>query len=144
MSIQTIKLRYSSVNIEDIKELQNQLSISFKYAYNRAKNGFNQVQTRELIKSLNNTSNDAFLNHCAVMKGFAAFKSAQERNATKVVFGGRKNLIALQNNKITKEKWKELRQQPIYCIGETNQKGNRKFKLNIENNCIIFKLSKNI
>ena len=143
MSIQTIKLRYTSVNIEDIKELQKQLSISFKYAYNRAKNGFNQVQTREFIKSLNNTSNDSFLNHCAVTKGFAAYKSAQERNTSKVVFGGRKNLIALQNNKITKEKWKELRQQPIYCIGETNQKGNRKFKLNIENNCIIFKLSKN-
>ncbi len=82
MSIQTIKLRYTSVNNEDIKELQKQLSISYRYAFNRAKDGLSQGQTREQVKQLQNVSNDSFLNHCAVTKGFSCYKSAQERIKT--------------------------------------------------------------
>ncbi len=143
MSIQTIKLRYSSVNLNDIRELQKQLSISYRYAFNRAKDGLSQLQTREQVKQLQNVSNDAFLNHCAVTKGFSCFKSAQERNQTKVIFGSKKQLKLREKSSISKNEWKDLRLMPIYSIGESNQKGNRKFKLNIYNNEIIFKLSKN-
>ena len=42
-----------------------------------------------------------------------------------------------------RQQWTELRQMPITSIGEAPQHGNRKFVLDIDNNSILFKPSKN-
>lgn len=70
----------------------------------------------------------------------------EERNGhEKVIFGGRGNLKRRFLNKITNEQWKELRLENICSIGESPQKGNRKFDLQIiEENKIIFKPSKKL
>ena len=39
------------------------------------------------------------------------------------VFGGKKNLIALAEGKLSKEKWRELRANSFTSIGQANQKG---------------------
>ena len=142
MSIQTIVLSYKSDQQHEIACLQKQLSNATRYAYNRSKDGWTQIQTRNAVKLLNNVSTDAFLNQCAVVNGYSIHKSAQERNQDKIVFGSRKNLELRITFKISNEQWKQARLLPIYCIGESNQKGNRKFKLDINNNQIIFKLTR--
>lgn len=143
MSHQTIVLSYTSDQQHIINCLQKQLSNATRYAYNRSKDGLSQTETRNAIKSLNNVTSDAFLNQCAVACGFDIHKSAQERNQQTVVFGSKKSLKLRSTSKISKEQWKQQRLLPIYCIGESNQKGNRKFKLDLANNQIIFKLSRN-
>lgn len=139
MSIQTIKLSYQSEHQNDIQELQRQLSISTRYAYNRSKNCLTQKQTRNLIKTLNNVSNDAFLNHCAVIQGFDIHKSAKTREQDKLIFA-KKSFELRKASKISSQQWKQQKLLPIYSIGECLQKGNRKFKLDLANNRIIFKL----
>jgi len=39
------------------------------------------------------------------------------------VFGGRKNLLLLQNGKLNLEKWRQLRSNAFYSVGQANQKG---------------------
>ncbi|ACX52033.1 transposase, IS605 OrfB family [Ammonifex degensii KC4] len=39
------------------------------------------------------------------------------------VFGGKKNLLLLQEGKLSKEKWRELRSNAFYSVGQANQKG---------------------
>lgn len=39
------------------------------------------------------------------------------------VFGGKKNFLLLQEGKLTKEKWRELRSNAFLSVGQANQKG---------------------
>ncbi|WP_066353927.1 hypothetical protein, partial [Fervidicola ferrireducens] len=39
------------------------------------------------------------------------------------VFGGKKNLLLLQEGKLSKEEWRELRSNAFYSVGQANQKG---------------------
>lgn len=39
------------------------------------------------------------------------------------VFGGKKNLLLLQEGKLSKEEWRELRSNSFYSVGQANQKG---------------------
>jgi len=80
---------------------------------------------------------------CAIMQGFDIAKSADLRGQNKLIFGSKKIWEKRQRNEITNEEWKQSRLLPIYSIGETNQKGNRKFVLDIDNNQILFKSNKN-
>lgn len=58
-----------------------------------------------------------------------------------IVFGGKNNLIKLQNGQITKEQWKQLRLIPKFISGQNFQKhGNRKIKF--QNNCFVYKVGK--
>ena len=57
----------------------------------------------------------------------------------KIVFGGFKNLIKKSLGKITSEEWDNLRNPYIYCIGsKSDDMGNRKVKIDLENNKVIF------
>ena len=80
MSIQTIILSYESDQQHTINCIQKQLSNATRYAYNRSKDGWSQIQTRNAIKTLHNISTDAFLNQCAVANGYGIHKSAQDIN----------------------------------------------------------------
>ena len=59
----------------------------------------------------------------------------------KLVFGGKENYRLRQENKITKEEFKQNRLSPLYSIGESQFKGNRKFNINSDLT-ISFKPSK--
>ncbi|KUK36915.1 MAG: Transposase, IS605 OrfB family [Thermacetogenium phaeum] len=39
------------------------------------------------------------------------------------VFGGKKNLLLLQEGKLSKEEWRKLRSNAFYSVGQANQKG---------------------
>ncbi|WP_312284052.1 hypothetical protein [Candidatus Igneacidithiobacillus taiwanensis] len=47
----------------------------------------------------------------------------KEGTVPAAVFGGKNNLIALQNGKIFKDQWRELRSNSFTSVGQANQKG---------------------
>ena len=62
-------------------------------------------------------------------------------NPLKLIFGGKENYRLRQEGKITKEEFKLNRLSPLYSIGESQFKGNRKFNINSDLS-ITFKPSK--
>jgi len=57
-------------------------------------------------------------NRLAYWKGFL-----ERDEVPSAVFGGRKNLLLLQNGKLSLEKWRRLRSNAFYSVGQANQKG---------------------
>ncbi|HBT47065.1 MAG TPA: transposase, partial [Peptococcaceae bacterium] len=57
-------------------------------------------------------------NKLAYWKGFL-----ERDEVPPAVFGGKKNLLLLQEGRLTKEEWRELRSNSFYSVGQANQKG---------------------
>jgi len=139
----TIKLPYTANDeFKDfLKILRKQYTSVIHWSYNRFKEGLKEKDIRLFSKHLNHIENlDSWFIQSAIYDGKGIF---QRNGQEKVIFGGRGNLKRRFLNKITNEQWKELRLENICSIGESPQKGNRKFDLQIiEENKIIFKPSK--
>ena len=138
--MKTIKLPYKTT--EDLTSILKQYSNVVRYSYNRFLEGKTERDIRELSKSLNSID---LLNSWLIQCGIKDGKAIQTRfKNEKVIFGGKHNLIKRSKNKISKEEYQLKRLCPINIQGEELKQGNRSFKLDIiENNQIIFKLSKN-
>lgn len=138
--MKTIKLPY--ITSEDLTSVLKQYSNVVRYGYNRFLEGKTEKDIRLLSKSLNSID---LLNSWIIQCGIKDAKSLQIRfKNKKVVFGSKYNLINRLKNKITKEEYQTKRLYPINIQGEELKQGNRSIKLDIiENNQIIFKLSKN-
>ena len=138
--MKTIKLPYKTN--EDLTSILKQYSNVVRYSYNRFLEGKSEKDIRELSKSLNSID---LLNSWLIQCGIKDGRAIQTRfKNEKVVFGGKYNLINKLKNKISKEEYQLKRLCPINIQGEELKQGNRSFKLDIiENNQIIFKLSKN-
>lgn len=109
-----------------------------RYAFNRYKDGTSEKDIRLLSKILHNIPSDSWFIQCAIKKANYLFLSNKE----KVIFGGKFNFFQRLKNKLNKDEFKSSRLFGIYSQGETLKCGNRKFKLDITNNQIIFKFSK--
>lgn len=140
--MKTIKLTYSTSEEDKvvIKDEIRKSSSVVRYAFNRFRENKTEKEIRFLIKDLSNISSDSWFNQCAIKKAEYLYVA---RKTDKVIFGGKFNFIQRLSHKISNEEIKELRQLAIYSQGEKLFKGNRKFELDIKNNKIIFKLSKN-
>ena len=102
-----------------------------RFAFNRFQDGVKQREIYQLI-------NDKFECNCHL-------KNSALRNANglftlnknkKVHFG---KFLKFQKGLITKDELKDSRNTGIISEGEMNQKGNRLFKIDVENNCFIYK-----
>ena len=71
-------------------------------------------------------------------KNSAIFDSKSLLGKEKVIFGGKKLFIDRCQNKISKDEFQIKKLRPIYSVGESDKKGNRKFSIITENH-IIFK-----
>jgi len=143
--MKTIKLPITlSEEIKNIiLDLQRQQNNVIKYTYNRIKDNekITQKELTKLVNSMNNITIGSWLKQSAITKAKYIFKSNKESN---IIFGGKYLFLQRIKNKISKEEFKQKRLLPLYIEGETLQKGNRLFKLNIiENNSMIFKASRN-
>jgi len=138
--VKTIKLPYKTT--EDLISVLKQYSNVVRYSYNRFLENKSEKDIRELSKSMNSID---LLNSWLIQCGIKDGKAIQTRfKNEKVIFGGKYNLINKLKNKITKDDYSLKRLSPINIQGEELKQGNRSFKLDIiENNQIIFKLSKN-
>ena len=138
--MKTIKLPYKTT--EDLTSILKQYSNVVRYSYNRFLECKTEKDIRELSKSMKSID---LLNSWLIQCGIKDGKAIKTRfKNEKIIFGGKYNLINRLKNKITKEDYLLKRVLPINIQGEELKQGNRSFKLDIiENNQIIFKLSKN-
>ena len=138
--MKTISLPYtcSEDDRDFIKDEIRKSSNMVRYAFNRYKDGKSEKDIRLLSKNLQNVPSDSWFIQCAIKKANYLFLSNKE----KVIFGGKFNFFQRLKHKLNKDEFKSGRLLGVYSQGETLRCGNRKFKLDITNNQIIFKLSK--
>ena len=139
-NIITLKLKYSTDEnsktriLEYIKNYNNVL----RFTYNRLHEN-KDLKTKE-ITVLQKTMNNIFVD--SHFKNSAIFDSKSLLGKETVIFGGKKLFIQRCQNKISKEEFQLKKLRPIYSVGESDKKGNRKFSIVTENH-IIFKPNKN-
>lgn len=141
----TIKLPYTSTleDREHIRQLQKVQSPMIRCAYKQASYGLAEIEVRKEVRSRSVMSSlDSWFQQSAVKSGIGMFKADHELKVESRVFGGRKNLIRRSKGLITQEEFSEMRILPLYCIGESLPRGNRKFEFG--KNLIVFKPSKGI
>ena len=151
--MQTIKIKYYTENKVDSEYIDTcciQYASMLHCAFNLYKKGLNQKEIEKKLSSLNNISlvNNSFDRRSCAMHSNTIFKSNQTQidedgNINKLIFGGRKSFLDLIKGNITKQEWKEKR-KVYYSIGESNQKGNRRFQLNKDLKSITFKPNRDL
>lgn len=138
----TLKIPYKS-NDEFkpfLNNLRREYSLLVRYSYNRLKEGTSEKDIRVLHKSLNNIDNlDAWTRQCAINE---AKQILNKHGENKVIFGGKPNMVKYLKGLISKEVYKETRLLPLNIFGEKANGGNRKFKLDLFNDRIIYKHSR--
>lgn len=139
--MKTISLPYtcSEDDRNFIKDEIRKSSNMVRFAFNRYKDSKSEKDIRLLSKSLANVPSDSWFIQCAIKKGNYLFLTNKEN----VIFGGKFNFFQRLKHKLDKDIFKENRLLGIYSQGETSKCGNRKFKLDISNNQIIFRFSRN-
>jgi IS605 OrfB family transposase len=138
----TIKIPYKSSHEFQtfLKELRREYSCLVRYSYNRLKEGISEKDIRVLHKSLNNINNlDAWTRQCSINE---AKQILNKHGESKVIFGGKSNMIKYLKGLINKDLYKENRLLPLNIFGEKANGGNRKFKLDLFNNKVIYKHSR--
>lgn len=138
--MKTINLPYicSEDDRNFIKDEIRKSSNMVRYAFNRYKDGTSEKDIRLLSKCISNVPSDSWFNQCAIKKANYLLLANKE----KVIFGGKFNFFQRLKHKLNKDEFKSGRLLGIYSQGEKLANGNRKFKLDIANNQIIFKFSK--
>jgi IS605 OrfB family transposase len=135
--MKTIKLPFKTDNPEFLIDLQRQYTILLKSGYNRLLEGMADKEIRLYLKNLDGVKDldSRFIENVILdIKGF------QREN--KMIFR-RKNFNKRSKDKISKEEFKRDKYLPIVNYGEKSVKGNRKFKIDLFSNKIIFKLNRN-
>ena len=111
------------------------------FAYNRFHND-NSVKEKDVrfqVNQLFKGKLNSWLLQCAIKEG----KSIQERNKSKkVIFGGKSLYKRYLMKLINKEEFDKQRQLPISSQGEMLRKGNRMFDFHLDNQLLIFKVSR--
>ena len=139
-NIITLKLKYSTDEnsktriLEYIKNYNNVLHFTYNRLHENDK--LKTKEITELQKLMNNVFVDSYFKNSAIFDSKSLLKN------DKVIFGGKKLFIDRCQNKISKEEFQLKRLRPIYSIGESLRKGNRKFSIITENH-IIFKPNQN-
>jgi IS605 OrfB family transposase len=135
----TVKLPYVTDQPEIIQEYQKRYSPVIRSAYNLSID-LSRTEKRHVLKS-RFPGNDAWFQECALLEGISMRESDSEKEKCRI-FGGRKLFSDRISNKITKEEWRIARLLPLSIVGEANQKGNRKVKLDIQNKVIWLKFDR--
>ena len=141
----TLKIKYSSsAEFQDLlKEYRREQSCLVRIAYNMFLKGLNEKQIRERLSVYNFNLLDSWFVQSAIRDAQSLYRAklAQQEEGnplTKVIFGGKSNLKQYLRKKITKEEFKNNRLRPLYVEGEGIKSGSRKFRLDIENNQVLF------
>ena len=137
--MKTIKLKI--MNPIDLDyELRTYNSV-VHFAYNRFHNDSSakEKDVRSQVNQLFKGKLNSWLLQCAIKEG----KSIQERNESKkVIFGGKSLYKRYLRGFICKEEFDKQRQLPISSQGEMLQNGNRMFDFHLDNQSLIFKVSR--
>ena len=141
----TVKLKYTTndTSLSTLKTYMEHYSKCVKFMYNRICDNpsTSEKELRELSHEINNIYLlNAYQIQCAIKEA----KQLYSANGSGIVFGGRKNFIRRCKCKITKDEWRKKKLGSFCVLGEAPQKGNRNFRIDAENNRIVFQPNKNI
>ena len=138
MSIKTLKIQYKCESDTDHNKIFNYIqnyNWVLRFTYNRFKEYDFDLETKE-VTALQKTMNNIFIDsHFLNSARYHAMQYKDVENT--VVFGGRKNFIERCQHKISKEEFDKKRMQPIYSVGESSKKANRKFRI-LDESTILF------
>ena len=111
------------------------------FAYNRFHDdsSVKEKDVRFQVNQLFKGTLNSWLLQCAIKEG----KSIQERSESKkVIFGGKSLYRRYLRKLINKEEFDKQRQLPISSQGEMLQKGNRMFDFHLDNQSLVFKVTR--
>ena len=142
----TLKIKYSTdkLSLGYIFHVREDYNKVLRFTYNRLVDNpkYSTKELTSLQSKLNNIDScKSHLKNSAIYNSKEIYNKNKGDNPQKVIFGGRKNFINRCKLNISKEEFVENRTLPIYSIGESNQLGNRLFKI-IDTNTILFKPDK--
>ena len=139
-NIITMKMKYHTETKEDSDRIfqmmvnyNNIVKCTYNYLLKHPKASTTEISHYQ--NSLNNIFLDTHFKGSAIYEAKGLIKRNGEN---KVIFGGKKLFIQRCKNKITKEEFHKEKQIPIYRVGQSNEKGNSKFKI-ITEEYILFK-----
>ena len=139
-NIITMKMKYHTETKEDSDRIfqmmvnySNIVKCTYNYLLKHPKASTTEISHYQ--NSLNNIFLDTHFKGSAIYEAKGLIKRNGEN---KVIFGGKKLFIQRCKNKITKEEFHKEKQIPIYRVGQSNEKGNSKFKI-ITEEYILFK-----
>lgn len=139
----TIKLPYTtSDECQDfISKIRQQQSCIIRYAFNRFQEGLKDTQIRHKIKAemKNIEFIDSWMIDSAILEAKTIYSS---KKGQKVLFGGKYNWTQFIRGNIDKKEFKNNRLHHYVVSGEKLSYGNRKFKLSLNDNKIIFKYNR--
>ena len=118
-----------------LKQYRQEQSCVIRSAFNRYQDKLDEKSIRANIKDLDNITLDSWWKASAIVTASGIYQKLGDK---KVIFGGKQNLYRYNRGLITKDEFKARRLRPLVSIGEAFQTGNRKFRLDVENNTLIF------
>lgn len=125
-------IQLSEEDVEFVLTQQRIQSSMIRSAYKTAELGLAEISVREKLRTQFGTQMDSWYLQSAVKSGMGMFKADNELGVFHRIFGGKKTFIRRQKGLITNDEWKMARLLPLYLIGESPQKGNRKFDFSVD------------
>ena len=145
----TIKLKYETTkeNKQIIFNFQKNQNNVVKFLFNRLQED-ETLSHRQLYNlardKMNNIFIDSWFRDSAVDKARSMYSSMKESENKSVIFGSKKLFTKRCQHKISREKFQKEKVSPLYSLGEKHSFGNRKLELDVANNKILLKLTRDI
>lgn len=121
-------INLSEEDADFIKRVQQEQSPMIRSAYKLAAVGLAEISVRAEIRARFAETLDSWFQQSSVKLGIGMFKADRELGVKCRIFGGKSNFIRRSKGLISNTEWKQHRLMPIYLIGESPARGNRKFE----------------
>ena len=131
----SFRFKYEDKKLQDVLLEDSRICSAMKrFVFNRLLEKKSKVEINAELKE--KFKCNSFLRNSEIIDGSMAFDGFKKRNCDKLYFGQFKKF---QKGLITKEEYKDSRNTGIYSVGEANQRGNRLFKVDLQNNKFVYK-----
>ena len=131
----SFRFKYEDKHLQDVLLEDSRICSSMRrFVFNRLKEKKSKVQINSELKE--KFKCNSFLRNSEIIDGSVTFDGFKKRKCDKLYFGQFKRF---QKGLITKEEYRDSRNTGIYSVGEANQKGNRLFKVDVQNGKVVYK-----
>ena len=131
----SFRFKYEDKKLQDVLLEDSRICSSMKrFVFNRLLEKKTKVEINAELKE--KFKCNSYLRNSEIIDGSVTFDGFKKRKCDKLYFGQFKRF---QKGLITKEEYKDSRNTGIYSVGEANQRGNRLFKVDVQNTKIVYK-----
>ena len=131
----SFRFKYEDKHLQDVLLEDSRICSSMRrFVFKRLKEKKSKVQINSELKE--KFKCNSFLRNSEIIDGSVTFDGFKKRKCDKLYFGQFKRF---QKGLITKEEYGDSRNTGIYSVGEANQKGNRLFKVDVQNGKVVYK-----